>query len=196
MRLSFIFMSMLLVLSWPTRATSLVGLAEGIKVPELSLQTTSGNTINIGRQEKTTVLVFYRGSWCPYCVKQLKDIEETLMPNLPKNVQVLAISVDRLKVAKKMKKKQGLSFVVISDPKATSLKSFRIANKISDELNKKYKSTYKIDIEADSGEKHHLVAHPAVFVVKDNKIAFRDVHIDYKMRTSTQKILSVLKSLR
>lgn len=185
----------MIFLSLTSNGKSLVGLVKGSKVPAVTLRSTEGTQLNLSKLNKKTVLVFYRGSWCPYCMNQLKDLDKSLVPKLQKDTQVVAISVDRMKVAKKMKEKYSLTFTVLSDPKATSLKAFEIANKISDELNEKYKTAYKIDIEADSGEKHHLVAHPGVFIVKNGMIVFRDVHTDYTQRTEVSKILDVLNKI-
>ena len=91
-----------------------------------------------------------------------------------------------------MKDEYKFSFTVLSDPKAKSLQAFNIVNKLDDKLVKKYKASYKIDVEADSGETHHMVAHPAVFIIKNGKIAFADVQTDYKVRTDNQDILKAL----
>jgi len=91
-----------------------------------------------------------------------------------------------------MKRNNNFSFTVLTDPKAKSLKAFNIINKLSDDLVAKYKSSYKIDVEGDSGESHHMVAHPAVFIIKDGKVSFADVHLDYKKRTENSMILEAL----
>ncbi len=165
------------------------GLKVGDKVPELKLRDTTGRTLSFDSRKKTYIIVFYRGAWCPYCLNQLKNIQMQVMPKLDKEVELITISVDQLKVAKKMRDKNNFSFRVVSDPRAKSLKAFNIINKISDELVLKYKEAYKIDIEADSGETHHMIAHPAVFIIKRGKITFADVHTDYKKRTNNKEIL-------
>ena len=127
----------------------------GEKAPNIILKDTSGAMFKLLAQKKDTILVFYRGSWCPYCINQLKSIETDVVKKLnPKTQQLVAISVDKNDVAAKMKRNFKFSFKIISDPMATSLKSYRIINKVSDELVEKYKNSYKIDIERDSG--HHL----------------------------------------
>ena len=56
----------------------------------------------------------------------------------------------------------------------------------------KYKSSYKIDVEGDSGEKHHIIAHPAVFIIENGKIIYVDVHTNYKERTKNSEILKII----
>jgi peroxiredoxin len=172
----------------------LTGLMVGQKAPEIDLKTVNQEAFVLSKQSKTTVLVFYRGSWCPYCMNQLKELTTDLYPklNLSKQ-QVVAISVDLPKVAGKMKKKFKIPYIVISNPKATILKSYNLVNTLNDDLVKKYKSSYKIDVERDSGEKHHMIAHPAVIIVRKGTVIYNDVHTNYKERTKIKDILKALK---
>lgn len=181
-----------LLLTSSVSVFGMTGLPVGTSAPNLELSTTEGDKINFSKLAKDTVVVFYRGSWCPYCIKQLSAIEKDVISKMGENAQLLAVSVDQLSVAKKMKAKQKYNFMVVSDPKAQSLKAFNIANKLDDKLVKKYKASYKIDVEADSGETHHIVAHPAVYVIKNGKISFVDVQVNYKKRTDNMEILKAL----
>lgn len=172
-------------------AISMEGLKVGAKAPNLILKDTQGNDFNFSQTEKDTVVIFYRGAWCPYCIKQLDSVQKEVYGKKDK-AQIVAVSVDRMPVAKKMKDKQNYDFRVISDPKAESLKAFNIVNKLDDELVAKYKESYKIDVEGDSGETHHMVAHPAVFIIKNGVITFSDIHTNYKKRTNNATILDRL----
>jgi len=176
----------------PTLLFAMTGLKIGDKAPKLELESTDSKMVNFSKLKNDTIVVFYRGAWCPYCIKQLKSIELDIAKKIKGKADIIAVSVDRSKVAKKMKDEYKFSFVVLSDTKAKSLKAFNIVNKLDDKLVKKYKASYKIDVEADSGETHHMVAHPAVFIIKDGKIAFVDVQTDYKVRTNNQDILKAL----
>ncbi len=184
----------LILLSLSFSVFSLVGIQKGDKSPLMELTSIDGKKISLA--EKETVLIFYRGSWCPYCMTQLKSVQSEILPNLKKDQQLVVISVDNMVTSKKMVGKFKYSFPVVSDAKALILKKFSIINKLSDELVGKYKNSYQIDVEKDSGEKHHMVAHPAVYIVgKNGKITFADVHTDYKQRTDNKKILKNLRIL-
>lgn len=185
-----------LMLTLPLVGLTMDGIQVGDTAPNFELSDTNGNKFTLDKQTKITVLVFYRGSWCPYCVSQLKTIETDVINVIDKSkVQLVAISTDKPSVATAMVRKLGFTFPVLSDPKANTMKDYKIANQLSAELVEKYKNSYKIDVEGDSGETHHIVAHPAVFIIKNKKIVFSDVHIDYKKRTDNQKILAALKAL-
>ncbi|MFG1593793.1 peroxiredoxin family protein [Halobacteriovorax sp. CON-3] len=170
-----------------------LGLGVGMKSPNIEIKNIEGKEIILDDMDKKTVLIFYRGSWCPYCMKQLQSIQKEIMPKLDKNSKVVAISVDQKIIAKKMQKKYQYTFDIVSDPKAELLLAFNIVNKLDDKLVKKYKQSYKIDIEGDSGQTHHMVAHPAVFVIKNAKITYQDIHKEYKDRTKNDDILAALE---
>ena len=168
------------------------GVKLGSETPIDKLNTTSNKEISLKKHSKPLVLVFFRGSWCPYCITQLKEINKTLIPKIQGKADLLAISVDKLKKTKMLKDKQSLNFDLVSDPKAKTLVAFNIINKLESDLVKKYKNSYGIDIEGDSGETHHMIAHPAVFIIKNGKVVFADVHTDYKQRTANADILKAL----
>lgn len=166
-----------------------IGLKVGSLSPIQKIETIEKTAIDLKQKDIYYILVFYRGSWCPYCVKQLESIQKELAPKLKSTDRLIAISVDKLKLAQKMKNKFNFSFDIVSDPSAKTLQLFKIANKLDDQLVKKYKDSYKIDVEADSGETHHLVAHPAVYIIQNSKIIYADIHLDYKDRTKNSEIL-------
>lgn len=169
------------------------GIKKGDMSPQVNLLTGQGGKVVIGDHKEKQILVFFRGSWCPYCMAQLKDLASNLNDKAKeKSYKLIAISTDKQTVAKKMIRKYGYPFTIASDPKAESLKAFKIANKVSDELVEKYRVSYKIDLEADSGEVHHLIAHPAVFIVNKGKVIFADVRTDYKVRTPIADIVRAL----
>lgn len=183
-----------LLFSFSLYSHALTGLNVGTDSPKIFLKDSKGEIFDSTKVDKNIVYVFFRGSWCPYCVQQIKSLNANLYPDLKeKDVELVAISVDKIAKANRMQKIHRINFPLLSDTKAKYLKEFKIINKLDAELVKKYKSAYSIDIEGDSGEKHHMIAHPAVFIVnKKGKIIFSDVHTDYKQRTKIEDIKKAL----
>ena len=65
-----------------------------------------------------------------------------------------------------------------------------------DELNKKYKEKYNIDLEAASGRTDHVIAIPATYIINTSgTIVFAYANEDYKVRTSVEEILDELEKL-
>ena len=180
-------------------AESTYGLKVGADAPAIDTIDVDGKPVKLVESVKKgpVVLVFYRGGWCPYCNVQLRALQSKLVPQLTAlQASLIAISVDRVDEELKTKKDEGLSFSIISDPKAKILADYRVKYVVPDELVAKYKNEYKIDLEAASGEKHHIIAVPAVYVVDPSgKVTFAHVDEDYKKRAAESDILEAVKSV-
>ncbi|MND03159.1 hypothetical protein D3C83_228470 [compost metagenome] len=65
-----------------------------------------------------------------------------------------------------------------------------------DELVAKYQGSYGIDLEGDSGETHHLLPHPSVFIIDAaGIIRFAHVNPDYKVRMTPAEIMAAIKAV-
>ena len=177
-----------------TRATPL---KIGEPIPDVKLRTEENQEVSLRKlvSEKPTVLIFYRGGWCPFCNRHLQSlagIEEELNKT---GAQLLAISMDAPEKLKATPGRGKLGYRLLSDSDANAAKAFGIAFKVEDALVKKYKDSYKIDLEAASGRDHHILPHPAVFIVNTKGvIRFAHVNPDYKVRLEPAKILEAARN--
>ena len=73
------------------------------------------------------ILIFYRGGWCPYCVKQLKDFEQHRADIEQAGARVVAVSTELPEHAGNTKEKNKLGFAVLSDPEAVASRAFGVA---------------------------------------------------------------------
>ena len=66
----------------------------GEVAPDFTLEDIQGNpvTLSATRGKTPTVLVFYRGYWCPFCARQLSELRSLLKAD--EQVRLLAVSVD------------------------------------------------------------------------------------------------------
>ncbi len=87
-----------------------------------------------------------------------------------------------------------LHYRLLSDSDVAAAKAFGIAFKVDDATVEKYKG-YGINLDAASGNDHHILPHPAVFVADTSgKIHFTHVNSDYKVRLEPKKILEAAQS--
>ena len=108
---------------------------------------------------------------------------------------MLAISIDQPSKLKETPNYDQLDYTLLSDSEATAAEAFGLVFTVSDNLVSKYKNEYKIDLEAASGQTHHKLPHPAVFVVSQNgTIQFAYVNENYKVRMEPAKILAAAKA--
>ncbi|MHC4131302.1 MAG: peroxiredoxin-like family protein [Planctomycetota bacterium] len=168
----------------------------GTKIPHVKLQDIDGNIVDLMKiiQAKPTVLIFYRGGWCPYCnthLGQLKQIESQILDH---GHQIIAISPDRPSELKVSLDKIEMNYTLLSDNTADAAKAFGIAFKVDNNTLERYKG-YGIDLEKSSGHSHHILPVPAVFVIgTDGLINFQYVNPDYKMRLDPAVLLAAVKA--
>jgi len=108
--------------------------------------------------------------------------------------QILAISPDQPSKIAETPDRESLGYTLLSDSSMETAKAFGITFQVPAELVSKYKNEYQIDLEAASGQTHHLLPHPAVYVIgTDGIIRFVHVNEDYKVRLEPAEILEAVK---
>ncbi len=200
---SLVVMAMLALWAGPSpaRADDLMDppawLKAGDAVPAVTLHNAAGEAVELRAEvmKQPTVLIFYRGGWCPFCNAHLGALN-AIVPDLrAAGYQLIAISPDRpAKLYDAPKRKTKPEYSLLSDQDAQAIDAFKISYVVPEDMVAKYKNQYGIDLEADSGRKHHKLPHPAVYIV-DTKGVIRFAHVNpnYKVRMDPKKILEAAK---
>ncbi len=89
-------------------------LMQGDKLPPISLKLIDGATLSLPDQlpGRYLALLFYRGTWCPYCRRQLVSYQEHLEELEGLGVSVVAASVDPIESVREMVEALGLTYPV------------------------------------------------------------------------------------
>ena len=184
----------------PLDANKVVPLLPGMTIPEINVKDQNGNEINISANnlDKPFVLTFYRGGWCPYCNAQLASLRKAEKKLLDLGFDVYFISPDTpenlVSTLKDEELKKQIDYKLLSDPKMKVSVDFGIAFKVDDETVAKYKK-WNIDLERSSGETHHLLPAPSIYVVgTDGVIQFQYTNPNYKVRLDPDVLIAVAKS--
>ena len=143
-------------------------------------------------QQKTMVIAFYRGSWCPYCNLQLRALQEFLPKIQEKNAMLLAVSPQSLSHASDLKEKNQISYDLLWDQNNQLARKTGIVFQLQDFVLSHYQTIGK-DISSFNQNKQNEVPIPAVFVVeKSGLIKFRFVDSDYTKRLVIQEMIDAL----
>ncbi len=138
------------------------------------------------------VLVFYRGEWCPYCNKQLKKLEDSLVFIQQKSATLIAVTPEKPENITKTIGKTKASYPILFDDGLTIMKAYGVAFKIDSSSVLKYKN-YGIDFAVQNGSNGANLPIPAVYIInKQGVIIYRHFDADYKKRASVNEILSNL----
>lgn len=171
----------------------------GESLPDFSLNTASGDPFSVSAslRENPAVIVFYRGGWCPYCNAHLADLQRIEKDLLALGYQILAVSPDRPELLTGAGEKNGLHYQLLSDSSMAAARALGIAYEVDQVTVDLYREKYGIDLESDSGETHHQLPIPSVFIVgQDGKILFTYVNPDYKARIKGSLLLEAARSLK
>ena len=191
--ISLLFIGCTNQLSIPLVAEDISPILIGEKLPNANFQNAEGEYVQLKAvlEEKPTVLVFYRGGWCPYCNVQLSglvDIEEDV---LELGYQIVAISPDDYKNLQSTIENNSTKYKLLSDPNGKFIKEIGIAFKTSSSL-KEY-----ITGKGQKGETSPVMPAPTVMIVdKKGVIKFEYINPNYKERISGEMLLSVLKTIK
>lgn len=165
----------------------------GEKLPNANFQNAEGEYVQLKAvlEEKPTVLVFYRGGWCPYCNVQLSGLVEIEDDVLELGYQIVAISPDDYKNLQSTIENNSTKYKLLSDPNGKFIKEIGIAFKTSSSL-KEY-----ITGKGQKGETSSVMPAPTVMIVdKKGVIKFEYINPNYKERISGEMLLSVLKTIK
>jgi peroxiredoxin len=171
-------------------------LAVGAKAPAPTLTAADGTAVDLGAAfaGKTTVLIFYRGSWCPYCNRHLAALAELEPKLLALGCQIIAVSPDSAEGLKKMAGKNHLAYRLLSDREMLASSAYGLAFRLSPETEKAYRG-FGVELTPVPGGEGFWLPVPAVFIVgRDGFIKFAHSDPDYKARLSPTDLLTAAEA--
>lgn len=184
-------------LAWPKSDKAVTPLLLGNPLPDVGLRTLEGTPITLKEAVggRPAALVFYRGGWCPYCNLQLSGLRLIRKDLDALGFQLIAISPDTPAELKKTLDKDALDYRLLSDSSAAAMRAFGIGYEVDAETLKKL-SGYGIDLEKASGERHHVLPVPSVYLVDaQGLLQFSYVHPDYTVRLPEEVVLAAARAI-
>ena len=179
-------------------AWSISPLLIGAKAPAFGAVSADGSVFKFDpdKMERTALIIFYRGGWCPYCNlhwAELRKIEDEL---LAMDIDMIFLSADQPSMlAEAMEEDEKPNYHLLSDNDLAVSNAFGITFHVNDAGVKKLLG-HGHDIEAASGRKHHNLPTPAVFVVNtDGVIKFKFITPDYKVRLHNDVLLAAVRTM-
>ena len=176
----------------PQKPEDVSPLLVGETIPDVSVRNMAGESVSLKAEvaKKPTVLVFYRGGWCPYCNKHLAELR-TIEGDLQKaGYQVVAVSTDSPESMKATMDKEHLTYTLLSDADTKAAQAFGLAYKAPQQ--------YGPTLEKGSGGQNteKLLPVPAVFLLdQQGRIRFEHINPNFKERISAKLLMAVANSL-
>lgn len=171
------------------------GLFINSKAPDFALKDQYGATVTLKdlRKKGPTVLIFFRGSWCPYCSKALKTYQDSLSQLLTKGVQVIAITPQGKEGVDSMVAKTGAVFPILSDEGGKTMEAYQVSYKVDEKTVSRYKMA-GIDLLKANNQKQATLPVPAVYIINtEGTVTYRYFDENYRRRVSVKELLANIK---
>lgn len=144
----------------------------GAEVPSVTLSDHKGKSIDLDDvlSGKSTVLIFYRGGWCPYCNTHLGELASIENDLKALGYQIVAISPDSPEGIGATEVKHELGYQLLSDSQFKAMEAF--------------------GVDYDNRRRGKLPV-PSVFLITgDKRISFQYVNPNYRFRIPGKLILA------
>ena len=142
------------------------------------------------------VVVFFRGNWCPYCLRTLEALESALSSIEAAGGQLAALTPDTGSHLIATKRQHGLTYEILSDVDGAVGLQFGVLFRAP----QRYRELLiglGIDLEERHGNAGWLIPMPATFVIDQSGVArYAFVNVDFTRRAEPEEIVQVLHGLK
>jgi peroxiredoxin len=163
--------------------TLMTPLKAGAMLPAGSIvQTLDGKpfSLNAAAAGKPTVLIFYRGGWCPYCNAHLRDLQGSEPALRAMGYQILAISADPPEKLRQTMTDDSLTYTLLSDASLQVAARFGLKYKANAEFIDALRKGHNTDLLTQNGG--YLLT-PAAFVLdRQGTIRFAYANPNFTVR--------------
>lgn len=186
----------------PESAEVTTPLRKGDRAPGFTVRRVDGRPYEFDpdQLEKPTILISFRGGWCPYCNMHLSELR-TVIPEIREmGYDVLFLSNDRPEILYSSLKQEtqedidGLDYLILSDADINAARALGTAFRIDKNMKQRFDERGR-DYAESSIDKYDALAVPAVYVIdRSGQIVFDFVEPDYKIRLPADELLRAAKA--
>lgn len=167
------------------------GLGVGDVAPGFELLDQSGDTLSLEKLLKNgkVVLSFYRGAWCPYCNRQMAELQDSLQLILDKGATIIAVSPEVPESSGKIIEKTGATFSVVHDKGYAVMKKYKTAFVVDETTVRRYDKK-GLDLKGANGNTDYILPVPATYIIGQNgNIEYVYFNTDYRKRATVKEIV-------
>lgn len=171
-------------------------LKPGDPAPDFTLPDATGKPVGLAARlrEGPVVLKFYRGGWCPYCNLELRAWQRALPELRALGAQLIAVSPETPDNSLSTQEKNALTFTVLTDAGSRVAREYRLAFRLSPELQALYESRGRDLAQWNGGD--WTLPVPGTFVIgKDRRVALAFVDADYRARLEPATAIDAVRRL-
>lgn len=165
----------------PDQAEDVKPLPVGKMAPNVTLKTLEDKptTLAAAFNQKPTVLIFFRGQWCPFCTRQLAGLAEVYPKLQELGYQMIAIAPDSPQNLKKMHANASLNYTLLADTNYEAILNFQVA--------------FKVEPNRVARQGKYLPVPTVYLIDAKGKITFLHFDPNYRKRISADALFAAAK---
>ncbi|WP_294613204.1 peroxiredoxin-like family protein [uncultured Gilliamella sp.] len=171
-------------------------LKKGNIAPDFSLISTKKQKVNLYEllNTKPVIISFFRGSWCPFCVKELQHFQNNLKQlQQVSNVHFIAISPQKIEISAKLQQDNAIDFTILSDVGNHIAQQYGLVFTLPQNVRELYQNL-GADIPKFNGDDSYQLPIPATYLIgQDKQILFSYINVNYMERVDISELVNVLK---
>ena len=172
------------------------GLFINSKAPDIKTTDQYGKELRLKDiiKDSLVLLVFYRGYWDPYSIKNLVKLQDSLPLLQSKRVKLVAVTPEKPESILKTMEKTKAGFSIVNDKELKLMKAYAVAYEVDERTLSRYKNA-DIDLLAVNGQKEKAwLPVPAIYIIGvEGTIFYRYFEADYKKWPAVQEILEQIR---
>ena len=173
------------------------GLRVGATVPDVTLVTEDGQDVQLASlyAEQPLVVVFYRGGWCPFCRKALRDWRTEVDEVSHLGARFVAITPEAPDFIQQTKTQNDLDYTVLGDPDHAAARAFEVADILGEDAIANYKAN-GVDLANRNADGAWELPAPGTFIVDtDGVVRYAFADWNYKKRASPEDVIEALREI-
>jgi len=154
--------------------------AVGSKAPDFHSLDADGREFRLSGLEGSRVLLkFFRGTWCPYCVNDLRLWNERRAELRELALNLVAVSHDSVDELRRFKRGHDWDMTLVSDPDLAIIRRYNLQNR---------------NFTPKGGPFRDMAIPAAILIDRDGKVLWMSQATDFRVRTQPAKVLADIRA--
>lgn len=154
--------------------------AVGSKAPDFRSFDSDGREFRLSDLSGSRVLLkFFRGTWCPYCVADLRLWNEQREELRALGLKLVAVSHDSAEELRRFKRGRGWDMTLVADPTLEIIRRYNLQNR---------------NFTPKGGPFRDMAIPAAILIDKDGKVLWMSQATDFRVRSHPAKVLADVRA--
>jgi len=172
------------------------GITVGSKAPNFIAIDQFDNPVELAAELKKgpVVLIFYRGAWCPYCVRYLQNVTDSISFIQEVGASVYAVTPQLSEGISAVSDKTDGQIPILHDQNGDIMNMYDGSFEVTEKYQERVASK-KMNLAESNGQEVAALPVPATYVIDaSGVILYRHFDVDYKKRATVAAIIHAFDS--